>query len=134
MKNTEEEDKTASVLLDSVKKLQKETKESEIQHRLNVELGKVLELDKPLEVQSTSKDIVVKTRTSSEDDPIGIDVSSLDDQNILSLEKALLGVNDTEIDKIMRRIESMSDTGEKPYASAVIHAFMKKINYDPRSL
>lgn len=94
----------------------KEKKEVKIQERLSVELGKKVDIEKPVDVEDKG--------------PIGIDVASLSNQNILSFEKSLK--NDPDLDEILRRFEKMAETREKPFASVYILELMKRVKYDPR--
>ncbi|CAD5210397.1 unnamed protein product [Bursaphelenchus okinawaensis] len=62
---------------------------------------------------------------------IGIDLSLFNENNRLSMEKAL--TEDKEIDHILKSFETMGKTGQKPYASTFLNPLMKKLKYDARS-
>lgn len=79
-------------------------------------MGKKIDIEKPVKIEDKG--------------PIGIDVASLSNQNILSFEKSLK--NDTDLDEILRRFEKMAETREKPFASVYILELMKRVKYDPR--
>ncbi|KAI1712536.1 neurotransmitter-gated ion-channel ligand binding domain-containing protein [Ditylenchus destructor] len=109
-------------------------KEQQIQQRLSEELGRKIELDKPVEVDEDDKSVGVGGEKSAQNvGPIGIDLASLDEKQIQSLEKAVRGENDTELDDIFSKIRWLNFSKQKPFASTLILPVMKRTKYDPRT-
>uniref|UniRef100_A0A914EAZ8 Uncharacterized protein n=1 Tax=Acrobeloides nanus TaxID=290746 RepID=A0A914EAZ8_9BILA len=95
---------------------------------------KLEEQEKPVEVQEEpekEKKGKDKDKDEEEDGPIGIDLASLDKEDIIKIESTMK--NDTELDNMIRRFEKMAKTGQKPFSSTFILPILKKVKYDPRS-
>ncbi|KAI1705856.1 neurotransmitter-gated ion-channel ligand binding domain-containing protein [Ditylenchus destructor] len=108
-------------------------KEQQIQQRLSEELGRKIELDKPVEVDEDDKSVGVGGEIWQNVGPIGIDLASFDEKQIKSLEKAVRGENDTELDDIFSTIRWLNVSKQKPFASTLIIPIMKRTKYDPRT-
>uniref|UniRef100_A0AC34QGC8 Uncharacterized protein n=1 Tax=Panagrolaimus sp. JU765 TaxID=591449 RepID=A0AC34QGC8_9BILA len=90
--------------------------------------------EKPVEVVEEVKPKETSKSSETEDEldgPIGIDLTKIDVERIIQLEKTL--EKDLDIENILRKLERMAQNGEKPYFSTFLLSLMKKVKYDPRS-